>query len=247
MSLFDSMQALVLKKSLFIGFFLGSMALTGRAAVDLKRADSLFAKGRLDDAALLYEVAMAEGQMATDPVLLKMAYIAERNGDPARLLYFLQVFFERHPQETVLRKMNEVARSNNLIGYETDDLNYFYLFYKQYGIYLLLFLLGLGVYVFGVLVLKMTRKEPSPVRHKLVVLGYLFTLLLFVNLPEGYQSGITSRDRVLLRQGPSAASPVTEIIGRGHKVNILGSEDIWLRIFWNDQLYYIRKDQVWVI
>ncbi len=241
------MQALVLKKSLFLGFFLSSMALPGLATVDLERADSLFAKGRLDDAALLYEVAMAEGQMATDPVLLKMAYIAERNGDPARLLYFLQVFFERHPQETVLRKMNEVARSNNLIGYETDDLNYFYLFYKQYGIYLLLFLLGLGVYVFGVLVLKMTRKEPSPVRHKLVVLGYLFTLLLFVNLPEGYQSGITSRDRVLLRQGPSAASPVTEIIGRGHKVNILGSEDIWLRIFWNDQLYYIRKDQVWVI
>ncbi|KAB7727915.1 hypothetical protein F5984_19290 [Rudanella paleaurantiibacter] len=220
---------------------------TSWGAVSLRTADSLFALGRLDDAVLLYEAALAEGQMATDPVLLKLAYAAERNNDPARVLFYLQIFFDRHPNESVLRKMNEVARSNGLIGYETDDLNYFYLFYKQYGIYLLLFLLGLGIYVFVILVLKMARKEFSPARHKWVVLLYLITLLLFVNLPEGYRSGITSRDRVYLRQQPSAAAPVSEVIGRGHKVNILGSEDIWLRIFWNDRLYYVRKDQVWLI
>jgi len=242
-----SMQALILKKRLFLVFFLCLSALPGQATIDVKKADSLFVAGQLDDAALLYEAAMAEGQMATDPMLLKLAYVSERNSDPARTLYYLQVYFDRHPQETVLRKMNEVARSNNLIGYETDDLNYFYLFYKQYGIYILIFLLGLGLYVFGVLIVKMNRKETSPSRHKWVVLLYLLALLLFVNLPEGYQSGITSRERVLLRQSPSAASPVTEVIGRGHKVNILGSEDIWLRIFWNDQLYYVRKDQVWLI
>lgn len=247
MAFYFSKQAPVLKKSLFVAFFLGLLPMFCQATVDIKKADSLFAAGRPDDAALLYEAAMAEGQMATDPMLLKMAYIAEQNSDPARLLYFLQVYFDRHPEEAVLRKMNEVARSNNLIGYETDDLNYFYLFYKQYGTYLFLLLLSLGVYVFGVLVVKMNRKEPSPTRHKWAVLLYLLTLLLFVNLPEGYRSGITSRDRVLLRQAPSAASPVTEVIGRGHKVNILGSEDIWLRIFWNEQLYYVRKDQVWLI
>jgi hypothetical protein len=247
MTFYCPMQAFLLKKSLFLAFFLCLLAFSVQAEVSLKRADSLFAAGRLDDAALLYEAAMAEGQMATDPVLLKLAYVSERNSDPARTLYYLQVFFDRHPNEAVLRKMNEVARSNGLIGYETDDLNYFYLFYKQYGPYLLLLLLGLGVYVFGVLVAKMTRKEVSPNRHKWVVFVYFLTLLLFVNLPEGYQSGITSRDRVLLRQSPSAAAPITEVIGRGHKVNILGSEDIWFRIFWNDQLYYVRKDQVWLI
>lgn len=241
------MQAPVLKKSLFLAFFLCLSSWAGQAAISLRKADSLFAAGRLYDAALLYEAAMAEGQMATDPVLLKLAYVSERNNDPARELYYLQVYLDRHPQETVLRKMNEVARSNSLIGYETDDLNYFYLFYKQYGTYVLLFLLGLGLYVFGVLILKMTRKESSPSRHKWVVLFYLFALLLFVNLPEGYQSGITSRNRVLLREFPSAAAPVTEVIGRGHKVNILGSEDVWLRIFWNDRLYYVRRDQVWLI
>jgi tetratricopeptide (TPR) repeat protein len=247
MSFYYSMQASPLKKSLFLAFFLCLLSGTGRGAVSLQKADSLFALGRLDDAIGLYEAALAEGQMATDPVLLKLAYVAERNNDPARVLFYLQIYFDRHPNETVLRKMNEVARSNGLIGYETDDLNYFYLFYKQYGVYLLLFLLGLGLYVFSVLALKMARKEFSPARHKWVVLGYLLTLLLFVNLPEGYRSGITSRDRVYLRQQPSAAAPVAEVIGRGHKVNILGSEDIWLRIFWNDHLYYVRKDQVWMI
>jgi hypothetical protein len=247
MAFYLSMQAIPLKKRLFLAFFLVWFSACAWAEVSLKKADSLFANGRLEDAALLYEGALAEGQPATDPVLLKLAYIAEQNNDPPRTLYYLQVYFDRHPQETVLRKMNEIARINGLIGYETDDLNYFYLFYKQYGLYLLVILLGLGIYVFGVLVLKMTRKEPIATRHKWVVFFYLISILIFVNLPEGYQSGITSRNKVLLRQAPSGAAPVQEIIGRGHKVNILGSQDIWYRIFWNEQLYFVRKDQVWLI
>jgi hypothetical protein len=97
------------------------------------------------------------------------------------------------------------------------------------------------------MMLKLVRKQPVDRRQKWVVLFYLILLLLFVNLPEGVQSGITSRDRVLLRSDPSAAAPVVEVIGRGHKVNILGSKDIYLRVLWRNELYYIRQDNVWVI
>lgn len=213
----------------------------------LARADSLFRAGAVADAVSLYETAITGGQAATDPMLLKLAYAYEQQNDVPRLLYYLQVYFERHPNEAVLRKMNDIARVHALVGYETDDLNYFYLFYKQYGIYLLLFGLGLGVYVVGILVLKTQRKESAPTRYKWVIMLYLLGLLGFANLPEGYQSGITSRDRVYLRSEPSAAAPVTDVIGRGHKVNILGSEDIWLRVFWNNKLHYIRRESVWLI
>lgn len=239
------MQATIRKISLLFCFLLTHNLL---AATDsLSRADSLFRVGAVGDAASLYESAIASGKAVTDPMLLKLAYAYEQQNNIPRLLYYLEVYFERHPNEAVLRKMNDIARAHGLVGYEADDLNYFYLFYKQYGTYLLLFGLGLGVYVVGVLLLKTQRKEPASKRYKWVILFYLVGLLLFANLPEGYQSGITSRDRVYLRSEPSAAATVTEVIGRGHKVNILGSEDIWLRVFWNNKLYYVRRDAVWLI
>lgn len=242
------MQAWIRKISLLFCFLLTQNAL---ATTDpLRRADSLFrvgTAGAVSDAASLYESAIADGRAVTDPMLLKLAYAYEQQNNVPRLLYYLEVYFERHPNEAVLRKMNDIARTHGLAGYETDDLNYFYLFYKQYGLYPLLFGLGLGVYVVGVLLLKTQRKEPAPTRYKWVILLYLLGLLLFANLPEGYQSGITSRDRVYLRSEPSAAAAVTEVIGRGHKVNILGSEDIWLRVFWNNKIYYVRRDAVWLI
>ncbi|WP_420151421.1 hypothetical protein, partial [Spirosoma sp.] len=197
--------------------------------------------------AQLYEMTLAEGHTATDPMLLKLASAYEQQNDVPRQLYYLHVYFERHPDDTVLHRMNEIARANNLSGYETDDLNYFYFFYRRYGIYFLLFLLIPAGYVFGVLVVKRIRGEEIPGRQKWILFVYLFLLLVFTNLPEGVQSGITSQDRVLLRTDPSAAAPVAEVIGRGHKVNILGTKDIYLRVLWHNELYFIRQDSVWMI
>ncbi|GAB3551389.1 tetratricopeptide repeat protein [Spirosoma fluminis] len=217
------------------------------SADSLRLADSLFSTGDQANAVRLYETTLANGHTATDPMLLKLASAYEKLGDTPKLLYYLEVYFDRHPDDAVLRKMNDIARANNLSGYETDDLNYFYLFYRKYGIYFLLFLLIPAGYVFSVLILKLVRKQPISTRQKWTTLLYLFLLLIFVNLPEGVQSGITSHDRVLLRTDPSAAAPVVEVIGRGNKVNILGTRDIYLRVLWRNELYFIRRDNVWII
>ena len=219
----------------------------GQQTVPLHQADSLFAAGQQTEAALMYELEIANGQPATDAMLLKLAYVTEQERDIPRLLYYLQVYFDRNPTEAILQKMNTVARANNLTGYETDDLNYFLLSYKQYGFYAQLLLLLLGLYIVSVVFLKSLRNEFIPQRHKIVTLLYVLALLIFVNLPEGYQSGVTNQERVFLREQPSAAAPVVEIMGRGHKVNILGRTDIYLRVYWKNHLYFIRKDNVWVI
>lgn len=213
----------------------------------VRQADSLFVAGNKQQAARLYTSAIGQGYTATDPMLLKLASAYEQQNDVPRLLYYLEVYFDRHPNDAVLRRMNEIARANNLNGYEIDDLNYFYLFYRKYGIYFLLFLLIPAGYVFSVLLLKVVRKEAIPGRQKWIVFVYLLLLLIYTNLPEGVQSGITSRDRVLLRTSPSAAAPIVEVIGRGHKVNILGTKDIYLRVLWHNELYFIRRDNVWII
>lgn len=247
MILLRSFTALRLATGL-LGCLLAVTTLAQTVITDsLRRADSLFASGDQSNAARLYEMALAEGHTATDPMLLKLASAYEQQGDIPRQLYYLDVYFERHPDDAVLRRMNDIARANNLSGYETDDLNYFYLFYRKYGIYFILFLLIPAGYVFSVLMLKRLRKEEIPGRQKWIVFVYLLLLLAFTNLPEGVQSGITSQDRVLLRTDPSAAAPIVAVIGRGHKVNILGTRDIYLRVLWHNELYFIRRDNVWII
>ncbi|GAB3338332.1 hypothetical protein GCM10027299_50360 [Larkinella ripae] len=226
---------------------LGGKAGAETAGTPLYQADSLFAAGLYPAAVEAYENYLNSGQKPTDPMLLKLAFVWEKQGDVAKMLYYLQVYFDRRPDEAVLKKMHDIATQYNLRGYETDDLNYFYLFYKQYGLYITLALVLLGTYAFGIFWIKFRNQEPTRRTHKLIVLAYLTGLLLLVNLPERYQSGIINRDRVLLRRDPSAAAPVADVINRGHKVNILGSEDVWLYVFWNDGLYYVRKDNVWQI
>ena len=44
-----------------------------------------------------------------------------------------------------------------------------------------------------------------------------------------------------------AAAPVAEVIGQGHRLNILGNRDIYLRILWHNELYYVRRDNVRLI
>lgn len=241
------MQASCLKISLFLVILLTCTSGGATTPDRLHQADSLFAAGDQQTAALLYEATLAEGHTATDAMLLKLASTYERENNVAKLLYYLEVYFDRHPDDIVLRRMNDIAHANNLNGYETDDLNYFYLFYKKYGVYFLIFLLIPAGYAFGVLLMKMLRKDPIPNRQKWVLLFYLIGLLLFVNLPEGVQSGITSHDRVMLRTEPSAAAPVAEVIGQGHRLNILGSKDIYLRVLWHNELYYVRRDNIWLI
>ncbi|MVM30607.1 hypothetical protein GO755_11235 [Spirosoma sp. HMF4905] len=247
MALFRSLQDIRLKISLFFYFWTVWASAQTVSSDSLRRADSLFAAGDQTNAARLYEMALAEGHTATDPMLLKLASAYEQQNDVPKLLYYLDVYFDRHPDDAVLRRMSDIARANNLSGYETDDLNYFYLFYRKYGIYFLLFLLIPAGYVFSVLMLKVLKKEAIPGRQKWIIFVYLLLLLIFTNLPEGVQSGITSHNRVLLRTDPSAAAPVVEVIGRGHKVNILGTKDIYLRVLWHNELYFIRRDNVWII
>jgi len=213
----------------------------------LTRADSLFAAGNQAEAAQLYEKVIAGGYAPTDAILLKLASANERQNDAPRLLYFLQLYFDSHPDDAVLRKMGEVAQANNLSGYEIDDLNYFYLFYRKYNLYVFLLLFIPAGYGFVVFWLKRRRQQIISGRQKGTFVAYLLLLLVFINLPQRIQMGITSGDRVLLRAEPSGAASVAEIVGRGNKMNIFGTKDIYLRVLWRNQIYYVRRDEVWVI
>ena len=213
----------------------------------LSQADSLFTAGSQTEAAHLYEHVLANGYAPTDAMLLKLASANERQNNVPRLLYYLQLYFNRNPDDAVLRKMSEVAQANNLTGYEIDDLNYFYLFYRKYNLYVFLLLFIPACYGFGVFLLKKRRQQLIPGRQKRVFIVYLLLLLVFINLPQRVPTGITKGERVLLREHPSGAASIAEIVGRGNKMSIFGAKDIYLRVLWRNRIYYVRRNEVWVI
>ncbi len=44
--------------------------------------------------------------------------------------------------------------------------------------------------------------------------------------------------------GPSAGADVLEVVKKGHKVDILGKEDVWVKIRWDDQVAYLKEGKI---
>jgi len=216
---------------------------------NLQRADSLFAMRQYDAAQKLYadQLAQNNGGLVPLSVYYKLAFISEQQNQYAPAMYYLSLAYNRQPNQLVLNKLNEMADTYGLIGYDLDDFSFIFLFFRRYSAYLTLFLLVVAVYVFGVLVYKKIEKQPILTRHKWAVALYLVSLLGLLNLPDSYQIAIINRDRTYLRGAPSSAGPVVEAINKGNKVTIIGQNDQWLRIWWKNNLLYLRKMDVWIV
>ncbi|MFB9296807.1 hypothetical protein ACFFSP_25225 [Persicitalea jodogahamensis] len=217
------------------------------ATSNLHTADSLFSIGRFAEADRLYQSFYQKGKKFNPNLLLKLSFLAEQANNPARSLYYLSVLAMKQPSRTLLEKMSQLATQQNLSGYEFNDLSYFLIFYRRYGGYIPILLLTLGIYVVAVMFIKVLRKERIQKRHKWTAVAYLLALLALLNVPANYESGVLKGKLVHIRAFPSAASPVVEIVGRGHKLTIIGSRDHWKRVIWKGNIVFVRDSDIWII
>lgn len=218
--------------------------------VNLRKVDSLFLNGKIEETEVLYERYLSGFKNTTLtplPIYYKLAYINEKQNDYARELYYLSMIYNRQPRQAVLNKITETAANYNLSGYEVDDFSFIFLFFRKYSLYFTLFLLIVGIYAFVVLVQKKRHNELIQRRHTWVVILYLSTLLILLNLPDFYQIGIINKETAFLRESPSSAAPVKKAISRGNKVIVLSETDEWLQIWWDEHALYARKLDVWAI
>ena len=179
--------------------------------------------------------------------LLKNAYISEGNKKNIEVLCFLCLAYVKEPNTHLLNKINDIAVNNGLEGYETDDWAFVLLVFKNYfySAYLVFFILG--IYVFSVLFFKFLKKQSIPARHRWAVLIYMIAIFVALNLPKTYSIGIITNKHSLLRLAASASGPVSEVIKTGNKINIIGENDIWFRVLWHKNIYFIRKSDVLLI
>ncbi len=216
--------------------------------IDLKVADSLFKAERYDEAIKIFEnqVNMHNKNIPL-PGILKLAMMYDRKGNSPKTLYYLTVLYNQRPEQVTLNKITEIAVKNNLSGYEEEDLSFIFFLFRKYSIYFFSFLFVIALYSFYVLVIKKQKGLFVRTRHKWTIVLYLVALLALLNLPDTYKVAIVNKKLAFLRAAPSSAAPVIQKILEGNKLSIVGQEDQWLHIWWNNKLFYVKQKDVWIV
>lgn len=239
-----TMQALLKKYShfyIFLYCFLNAFFVRAANIKELKQADSLFAIARYDAAKVLYEKNFGEDKKNNQALLLKLAFLSEKSNNYTNCLFYLSKLALQNPSGRLFEKMDKIASEQNLKGYDFDDYNYFIIFYRRYGDYIPLLLLGLGAYIVFIMASKIRKREGILMIHKISILVYLIALFGILNLPSLYKTAIIINQNTFLRNEPSSAAGVVEKVGKGHRITVVGSVDTWNRIIWNNKLVYVRK------
>ena len=244
------MQAYYLKKIIFF-FILNltflQLAYSQSDVRNLKIADSLYKVENFSAAETFYEQNLQKLKNPSEVLFLKLASIKEKKGDFLKSMYYLNKAYEISPSEKILAKLDEMASVNELKGYELSDFNFLILFYKQYSGFLAALLMILGIYIFVILFIKKYNSNYTPLNQKVFLILYLLGVGLLLNLPDKYHQGIINHDGVFLRSEPSSAAPIEVSLDKGNRLNVLGGNDIWRRVIYDDKFLYLKESDIWLV
>ncbi len=211
---------------------------------DLLVADTLFQKGNYTEALAIYSDFFEQRQQASTQMLLKMAFIHEGLEQYAEALYYLSLYYRQRPSFEGLAHMEALAQRASLSGYEYSEFDFFRAFYHRYFEEISLGLLGIGLCCFLVLSYTVVRRWQVAQYYFIILLIFLilaFSVIVFTKQPP---KGVISKNQTYLMDAPSAASKVSQIINKGHKVKILGQQDVWYKLAWGERTVYVHQNNL---
>lgn len=231
---------------IFVMVLSTQMAISQDNEVLLYKADSLFEQNLYTQSLTVYNKLYEERNAYSPQMLLKMAYILEGLGNYGKALYYLNTYYEKTMDKAVLTKMEELASRHKLSGYQVTDTDLLLGYYYKH-LPILIFL-GLALCIALCAFVISNKKKGKKVLFPGIALFLSILLIAYMNNVEGkHKSGIVSNNATYLRTGPSSASGVVDVIGAGHKVSIVGKEDIWIKIIWDGAPAYVRENQLMVL
>lgn len=236
------MQRLFLKfPPLIIALCIYHTASAQTSGFRLKTADSLFQAKRYTQSLEHYEEILRQHQY-TPAMLLKMAYIHEGLNHIGQAIYYLNLYYIATQDKSVLVKMDELATKYDLEGYELTDSDRFWSFYHKYHLHISIVLAAFIILVFSILYHARVRRHERPI-GAFITLAVL-AALLFVHQQFGRRQmkAVVSDPSTYLMAGPSAGASVIDIVGDGHRVEVIGKTDVWMKIRWEDRIAYVRED-----
>lgn len=211
---------------------------------ELGRADTLFAQKKYTQSFEIYHHLLQSEGKVSPAMLLKMAYIREGLGDYPNALYYLNLYYLRTNNKRALRKMEDIAKKYDLMGYKYTDLEFFLNIFYRYYFTIVLTLSSLLVLLLSYMLYKKRRLHENPGFSLFYTILILMVLLYVVNFGKSYHKGIIIRPNTFLMSGPSAGSKLVAIAGQGHRVKVKGKKDVWVKVEWGDQEAYVRENNL---
>jgi hypothetical protein len=224
--------------ALVLFFSFGS---TGAQSPKIKEADSLFRSKQYTQSFELYQSLFQEKKY-TPAMLLKMAYIQEGLGKIGTTLYYLTLYHKASGDEQALQKMDELAAKFKLSGYDSTDASRVQLWINKkmnvIQVALTFILLATAYFLYR------SKKENQKPWLAAIVIVVLSAGILYITNFYTAGSVILSDTRTYLMKGPSAGAGVAGILGEGNRLQLMGHEDVWLKVKWADKIVYIRNSEV---
>ncbi|BDC99986.1 SH3 domain-containing protein [Persicobacter psychrovividus] len=233
------MKKIILFLTVFFGVFSQSF---GKQSDNeqLAKADSLFAQKHYTESFELYQELVFDKQLVSNSMLLKMAFIKEGMKDYGATMYFLNKYYDRTLDQGVLKKMDTLAKNAQLQGYEFGDRAYFSNLYQQYyDLFNVLIFLILSLLLAGFL-----YYNNKSVTAKWSFVAASWALILFwgleLNIKVDGHRAIVSFPKTAMLDAPSAGGDVVGMIGAGHRVEVVGHQDVWTKILWEGKAVYVK-------
>lgn len=209
----------------------------------LTKADSLFQQKRYTQSYEIYR-SLFEAHLYSPAMLLKMAYIQEGLDRISSSAYYLNLYYLATYDESVATKLEELAAKHKLEGYTSTETGKLFSLYQQYTNRISLALACVALLLLLLcLALKFRFKIKPVVAWSLFALVSV-ALLAHLNLAGRHTQAIIVNSNTYLMDKPSAGSSVIAIVRDGHRVEILGRKDVWLKVSWGDAEVYIKENNV---
>jgi uncharacterized protein YgiM (DUF1202 family) len=210
----------------------------------LEEADSLFKEQQFTQSFELYDSIYSYQEEASPAMLLKMAYIKEGLNDITAAQYYLNEYYLVTKNEQALQKMEDLAKANDLSGYEHDDITFLFSVYYQNYNWLVIGVIALCLIMLALIIFQKKRFNTTPWLNGFFLVVLLAGLFALVNFGRDYNRGVITKNNTYIMTAPSSGADLVDVIEKGHKVVVEGKEDVWYKIEWDGQEAFIKAKNV---
>ena len=221
-----------------------SVSTTSHASNNARQADSLFEQGRFGAVLPLYRAQIWQQRQVSAQLLLRLAYAEHQEAHYAAELLYLNMALARQPRLSTWRQLAVLAQRQRLVGYPTTWQQEVRIQVQRYYYPVLQGLLSGAVLVAVGLLLRRRRTG----RGVWLAYGvYLLSIGAYLYWLRPVATGIVARPGVALMAGPGAGSAWLSTAAPGDRLPVLGRQDIWLRVRWQERIAYVRAADAFVI
>ena len=239
------MQASHLNKIIFYFILYLGIWQNANGQIDTKqisKADSLFKTNQLLAAEKIYLQFYNPRYKEIENIKFKLAFIAKEKNDWAKEIYYLSSIQATDAKSDISHRLNQISLKHQLGGYEIDFIDQLVWIYFSFFPYIMGFLIGLAIYAAAILVYKKQKNRKFPAAYIYSLSFYLAIIFLIANFPSFLNFGITTKNKVYLREFSSSAAPVAKILSQGNRITHWYNKDIWTLCYYDGVVGYIKTE-----